>query len=61
MLLGMCVLVGLFSAGSLGVPVFIITNTRPVPACISTPVDLGPYPRPVAVLVYKSDVPAHLY
>jgi len=24
-------------------------------------VDKEPYPRPVAVLVYKSDVPGHLY
>jgi len=28
---------------------------------ISTSVDQGPYCRPVAVLVCKSDVPGHLY
>jgi len=28
---------------------------------IATPVDQGPYPRPVAVLVFKSDMPGHLY
>jgi len=28
---------------------------------ITTSVDQGPYPWPVAVLVYKFDVPEHLY
>jgi len=30
-------------------------------AGISMSVDQGPYPRPVAELVYKSDVPEHFY
>jgi len=45
------------------VTVYIVHKYRPVPMryryfYVS---QLGPYPRPVAVLVYKCDVPRHLY
>jgi len=47
-----------------GVPVGLFVHwylLLQIPAGISTQVDQGPYPWPVAVLLCKSDVPGHLY